>query len=419
MERSDELPGALLMACPECDLLHRVQPPPRGGTSSCTRCGALLRRRGNGSRDAALALHVAALTLFCLANAFPLLEVRLHGTVQVATLPGCARILANLGWPWLSAVLITTVILAPLIHLSGTIYVLLQLRNGVRPWTARVFRLVEQFGAWGMAEVFVLGLIVSYVKLAKMAVVVPGPSLFGLAGFILVAAAALSALDIASIWEALGRDPSAPRLPKGAATAQEAGLVGCHTCGLLAPRHHHACARCGTSLHSRKPASRERTWALLITAVILYLPANLLPVMRVVSLGRTQSDTILGGIFYFLRTGSWPLALIIFTASIMVPIVKILILAFLLISEHHQSSWRPEHRASLYRLTELVGRWSMVDIFVITLMVAMVEAGNVAAIAPGPGSVAFALMVIATMLAVRFFDPRLVWDSLTRTPEGA
>lgn len=135
--------------------------------------------------------------------------------------------------------------------------------------------------------------------------------------------------------------------------------------------------------------------------------------MRVVSMGHTQSDTIMSGVFYFLRTGSWPLALIIFIASVLVPILKIIILGILLISERRRSSWWPEHRARLYRLTELVGRWSMVDIFVITLMVALVELGSVANVTPGPGSMAFALMVFSTMLAVRCFDPRLVWDSLS------
>ena len=407
------------MACQECDLLHRVKAPPKGGVSSCTRCGAILRRGGYDSKDVALALHFAALILFLLALSFPVMSLRLHGTVQEASIPGCARILANLGWPWLSAVLITTVILAPLAHLGGMIYVLLQIRwRRPKRWTVLIFRIVEQFGAWGMTEVFILGILVSYVKLAKMAVVVPGPSLFGLGAFIVVAAAAVSALDIGSVWEALGNQSEGlhgnPPIPaKGARTAREANLTSCPTCGLLSPQKITACPRCRTTLHSRKLESRDRTWALLFTAILLYLPANLLPVMRVVSMGHTQSDTIMSGVFYFLRTGSWPLALIIFIASVLVPILKIIILGILLISERRRSSWWPEHRARLYRLTELVGRWSMVDIFVITLMVALVELGSVANVTPGPGSMAFALMVFSTMLAVRCFDPRLVWDSLS------
>lgn len=403
-----------LSACPECDYLHQVTDPPKGGTALCVRCGAVLRRGSHESTDAAFALYLTALVLFCLANSFPLLSLHLHGAIQEASIPRCAAELADLGWPWLSAILITTVILAPTVHFTGMIYVLFQIRQGRQThWTARVFRLVEQFQVWGMAEVFVLGIIVSYVKLSNMAAIVAGPSLYALGAFILVAAAAMSSLDPGHIWEAMGNPPAHPPPQQGAATARQASLVACPTCGRLSRLGTRIrCPRCGATLYSRKPDSRERTWALLITAIILYIPANMLPVMRVVSLGRVQADTIMGGIIYFVRTGSWLLALIIFIASIVVPILKITILGFLLISEHYGSAWRPGQRARLYRLTDLIGRWSMVDIFVVTLMVSMVELGNLATIAPGPGAVAFAMMVVATMLAANCFDPRLVWDSL-------
>ncbi len=403
-----------LQACPECDWLHREVAPPRGATAHCLRCGAMLRRGGHDSRDVALALYLAAIILFALANCFPLMSLRLHGAVKEASLPGCASILAELGWPWLSAILITTAILAPALHLLGMAWVLLQLRLG-RPkaWAARLFRLVAQFQTWGMAEVFVLGIIVSYVKLASMATIVPGPALYALGAFVLVAAAALSAVDPAAVWHDLGQAPALPDVPSGARTAREAGLVTCLSCHCLLPRgKHRRCPRCGATLRTRKPESRQRTWALLATAVILYIPANVLPVMRVVSLGKVQADTIMGGVVHFFRTGEWHLALIIFTASVLVPILKITILSFLLVAEHTGISWQPQQRARLYRVTELVGRWSMVDIFAVSLMVAMVELGNLASIAPGPGSVAFALMVVITMLAALTFDPRLVWDSL-------
>jgi paraquat-inducible protein A len=362
----------------------------------------------------ALALYLAATIFFALANLFPLLSLRLHGAVKEATLPGCASLLAEMGWPWLAAILITTAILAPALHLLGMVWVLFQVRQGRQnAWTARVFRLVEQFQTWGMAEVFVLGIIVSYVKLAKMAVIVPGPSLYALGAFVLTVAAALSAVDPAAVWHDLGEGHDLPDLPPGARTAREAALVTCLSCHRLSRRGaFHRCPRCGATLRTRKPESRQRTWALLATAVILYIPANALPVMRVVSLGKVQADTIMGGVVHFSRSGEWHLALIIFTASVLVPILKISILSFLLVAEQRGMVWNPLQRARLYRLTELVGRWSMVDIFVVALMVAMVELGNLASIAPGPGSVAFALMVVATMLAALTFDPRLLWDSL-------
>ena len=158
--------------------------------------------------DVPLAFTLAALVLFLLANAFPILSLNMHGSLQEATLPGCVRILVALGWPWLAAILITTVELAPLACLCGTAYVLIQVkRRRAGNFTGRVFRFVLEFQAWGMAEVFILGTLVAYVKLAGMALVVPGLSLFALAAYIVIAAEAASALDPETVWNALGDGP--------------------------------------------------------------------------------------------------------------------------------------------------------------------------------------------------------------------
>lgn len=195
--------------------------------------------------------------------------------------------------------------------------------------------------------------------------------------------------------------------------ARDLGLASCHTCGLLQrppPRGRGHCPRCGSVVHIRKPNSVHVTWALLLTAIIAYVPANLYPVMTVVSLGRTQSDTIFSGVIYLLTHGDWPLALIVFIASIMVPLLKIVSLVYLLLSVQRRSPLRRTQRTRLYRLIELVGRWSMVDIFVVSLLAALVQAGALATIEPGVGAIAFTLVVVLTMLAALSFDPRLIWD---------
>lgn len=200
-----------------------------------------------------------------------------------------------------------------------------------------------------------------------------------------------------------------------AATAREAGCVTCHDCRLLcrprATRGRHArCPRCGAALHARKPRSLERTWALVIAAALCYVPANVLPIMTVTTLGRSQSDTILSGVEYLLLHGMWPLALVVFTASVFVPILKLAILVFLLVSVRRRSRWRPLERTRLYRLTEAIGRWSMVDIFVVTILVALVRLGSLATIRAEAGAVFFGAVVVLTMLAAESFDPRLIWD---------
>jgi paraquat-inducible protein A len=162
----------------------------------------------------------------------------------------------------------------------------------------------------------------------------------------------------------------------------------------------------------RKPASLTRTWALVVAALMFYIPANTLPVMLTVSLGQVQSDTILSGVVYFLFDGSWHIALIIFVASILVPLLKLIVLIYLLISVQFKWSWRPRDRTHLYHLTEWIGRWSMVDIFAVTIMVALVRMGALASVEAGPAGIYFAAVVVLTMLAAKCFDPRLIWDAV-------
>jgi paraquat-inducible protein A len=203
---------------------------------------------------------------------------------------------------------------------------------------------------------------------------------------------------------------------KPAPTAADAGYLLCHCCHLLSrpapgsvrPR----CPRCGAVLHRRKPDSLARTWALTLTAYILYVPANLLPIMTVTMSGRGEADTIISGVKELIVGGMWPLALLVFFASITVPVLKLLALTFLLLSVRSGSRWRPWERTVLYRLTESVGRWSMIDVFVITILVAVVELGALATIEAGPGAVAFGGVVVITMFAAMSFDPRLIWDRM-------
>jgi paraquat-inducible protein A len=200
-------------------------------------------------------------------------------------------------------------------------------------------------------------------------------------------------------------------------TGLAAACTPCHECGLLCRLAAHAgaepeCPRCGAAVHARKPRSIERSWAFLLAAIVCYLPANLLPIMKVTSLGRAQADTVLSGVVYLLTHGMWPLALVVFTASIFVPMLKIAILFSLLVSVQRRSAWRPVERTRLFRITEAIGRWSMVDVFVVTILVALVHLGNLASVEAQPGAVFFGAVVVLTMLAAESFDPRLIWDRL-------
>jgi paraquat-inducible protein A len=198
-------------------------------------------------------------------------------------------------------------------------------------------------------------------------------------------------------------------------TATQHGLLLCRTCGQLnrpcagdEPDMH--CARCGAVVHWRKPASLARGWSFLIAAAVLYIPANIYPVIESGTLFGSQSDTILSGAAYLWRTGSWLLAAIVFIASIVVPGAKLASLTFLFWTAQRRSTWRTEERSRLYRATEYIGRWSMVDIFVGGVLVALVQLHPFASVEPGPGAIYFGAVVVLTMLASQSFDPRLTWD---------
>jgi len=201
----------------------------------------------------------------------------------------------------------------------------------------------------------------------------------------------------------------------GALSAAEAGLLACETCGLLSRPVHAAepghCPRCGAHLEWRRNQSIQYTWALIIAAGICYVPANLLPVLNTTTLVSSEPDTIMSGVIYLYASGSWPLALIVLIASVMIPLGKLVALAYLLISVQRGSAKNNHDRTRLYRMVELIGRWSMLDVFVDTFIVALVQLPPLMYVQPGAGVPFFMAVVILTMLAAESFDSRLIWDA--------
>ncbi len=196
-------------------------------------------------------------------------------------------------------------------------------------------------------------------------------------------------------------------------TASSEGLVACVRCTRAWPAPEQHCLLCGKALHPRKPHSLQATWAFLITAVVCYFPANFLPIMHTTRLGQVQDNTILGGVLVLWEYGAYPTALVIFVASVIIPVAKILALVWLSWSAAHSEEVPADRHGLLFNTVELVGSWSMVDVFVVALLVALVRFSGILTIAPGGAALAFCGMVIFTMLAARAFDPRLLWDKAT------
>lgn len=396
------------VACRDCGLMQPLPPPVRHHHRVCVRCRASFGS-GHAAYQIALALAVTALMLFALAQFYPLMEIKLQGLSQVARIASGVIGLADHDLSPLALMVLAVSIALPLWRVLATTYVLLALRLPHKPaYLARIFRLSEAVRAWAMLDVYLLGALIALTKLHDLAEIDIDPGFWAL-GLVVLALTALDAsFDRRAIWDALKPPYLFAHPPDHTASKT------CHTCGLIhtiepLPNY---CERCDASLHRRKPNSVARTWALVITGFVLYIPANLYPVLTVISFGRGSPSTILGGVIELMNGDDWPLALIVFTASIAVPVLKLIGLAFLLISI--QRSWRmhPIDRTRLYRIIEFVGRWSTIDIFVAALLTALVTLGNVATIEPGLGVLAFGGVVMTTMFAAESFDPRLIWDAM-------
>jgi paraquat-inducible protein A len=260
-----------------------------------------------------------------------------------------------------------------------------------------------------MPEIYVVGGFVAYSRMEKIATVKVG---YGAWAFLVASLAFLAIdalIDRRAVWRAIGPDSGAN---------PGANAVACRACALLVPRASDGepCPRCGASLHRRKPQARARTAALVIAAYLLYIPANLLPVLRIESYGTVKSDTIIAGIRALADIGAWPLAVIVFLASIVVPLVKLLSLSWFLAAEMSASQHLPVVRTRLHEIVNNIGRWSNIDVFMGSILVALVQFGVLYNVTAGRGATFFAAVVLITMIASRCFDPRLMWDSTESKP---
>jgi len=410
-----------LTACHECDFLHTTHPLPENGKALCTRCGALLYQNIPNSIDKMLAWNLAAFMFLIMANAFPFISLKLSGNVEENVFVSGALALYKLGMAELGLLVFLTSVFFPFITIAGMLYILIPLKFGKRvAGIGSVYRLVKALWPWSLLGVFMLGVLISIVKLLDLATIIPGISLYCFAALLLTSTAANSNFDFSVIWP----NKNNFKGKRAGATAAERGLLNCHTCGLLVQESestehaHHYCPRCETSLHSRKTNSVTRCWALIFAATILLIPANVYPVMTVVRFGQGDPDTILSGVKHLIEGGMWPLALIVFFASVVVPVTKLIVLSLLLITVQKKSDWRPRDRTFLYRVTEIVGAWSMVDIFLVGILAALVNLDSLATIRPGIGAIFFAAVVVITIFAAHSFDPRLIWDNAEERGKG-
>jgi paraquat-inducible protein A len=420
-------PGEL-RECPGCGRFQFVPPLREGMIAVCERCPTTLRRATLRSHDVSIALNLAALVLLGILCSTTLMSVETAGIQLHAGLFSGPEELVRRGMTSVAIVVVFVTVIAPFGKLAGTLYVLLRMYETKPPrHLRRVFAWVERLTPWSMLEVFVLGVFVAYVKLGDVVRITLDNGVYALLVLTFVLTWADGALHRASVWARLGGPRDNEPVPVSALTARRA--VGCETCGLVSfPVHREddgeaTCPRCDSKLHARKPDSIARTWAFVVAASVMYIPANYFPVLTVMQLGAGSPSTILGGVQELIVSGMYPLAALVFFASVVVPMLKLVGLsAMLIMMQTGNGRWLTQ-RVRLYQVICWIGRWSMIDIFMEALLGALVRFGTIITIEPGIGAVAFCAVVILTIFAAEAFDPRLMWDAaergeLVRAPFG-
>jgi paraquat-inducible protein A len=399
--------------CPGCGLHQSIPALAPRMTAICARCSTVLHRTTGHPIDHSIALTLSALVLLIVMCTTTLMSVQTAGIALTANLFSGPIELVRRNMAELAAVVVFVTVLAPLGKLTGTLYVLIRLHEArPPPHLRKVFALAERLRPWSMIEVFVFGVFVAYVKLGDLVQITLYAGVYALLALTVVLIWADSALDREAVWQRLDQrdaDARARTLPHRHFGAP----IGCEVCGMVtalrADDPH--CPRCSTHLHPRKPDSLGRTWALVVAAAALYVPANYFPVLTVMQLGAGSPSTIIGGVEELVSSRMYPLAALVFFASIAVPMLKLVGLTVMLVTtQTGRSEWLRD-RTRLYHVVRWIGRWSMIDIFMEALLGALVRFGGVITIEPGIGAIAFCGVVILTMFAAETFDPRLMWDA--------
>ena len=372
------VPNDIHTNCHECDLAVSLGPLEEGVKAACPRCGYVITRIHRNALDRMAIYSLTAICALFFSTLFPFVSLSASGQKHTLTLPQSITVLFERGDWLLGLITLLIVFILPLIFFISLNLLISGIRSQKEsPLVAKYLKVIETFKFWNMSEIYFLGVLVSIIKVISLAEVAFGPAFWFFAIFSVAQIATLLYFDSYQIALSI----SALTKKKGMST--------------------------------QRPGANalQVATAYLIVGIILYIPANIMPIMLVTTLGSTEPSTIIGGVVSLWEHGSYPIAIIIFVASVIVPLGKFLILIGLLLSEYFGFFNNPDTKIVAYRITEFVGRWSMVDVFVVAFLAALVQFGNMMSIHPGPAILAFAGMVIATMLSASNFEPKLFWDN--------
>jgi len=382
---------------------------PQGSRASCPRCHSVLTANWPEPRKRPTGYALAALFMLLLANLFPFITMKVAGLSSQISLLEIPKVMVSEDYSSLATLFLAFVQAIPalcmltIILLVNRIPMPVSLRLGLA-------RILFQLRSWGMAEIFMAGVLVSFVKLMAYGDIGLETSFWPWCLFCLLQLRAFQCVDRRWLWQQIAPMPPLPHAPEKGVSGLEQGLRSCPCCTAILAADHPDCPRCGVIAAPRRKHSLQWTLALLFTSLIIYIPANLLPIMVTETLGTPYPSNIMAGVILLWSDGSYPVALVIFIASIMVPSLKMLAIGWLCWNASGRGQRDSERMHLIYEIVEFVGRWSMIDVFVIAVLSALVRMGQLMNVYPATGALLFALVVILTMIAAMTFDPRLTWD---------
>ncbi|MCE2595898.1 paraquat-inducible protein A [Motilimonas cestriensis] len=398
-------------ACEECDWLLSDTHIDSGTRLACQRCHHTISSRPKQPIEQPLAFAFASLLMLALTYSFPFMSFSASGvTLQIYFYQAMSSLIDN-GFTSIATFLFLSLTLLPLLCLILIISLHLNIGHQIPNKSAiRRLKLLKKIKPWIMVDVFLVGILVALIKIMSMADVGFGLSFWAFCLFTIAFLKTLLSIDMHWLWHQHTGPLRQHAIQQSANTAKDANLARCHHCGELHPTDDTYCRRCNSPLSIRTQHSIQKTLALLIAAAVFYIPANLFPIMDTRFLGQSEPSTIIGGVILLWQLGSYPVALVIFFASVMIPIAKMLAIAWLCFTATTNRPEQASMQLKIYRVTEIIGRWSMIDVFVVAILVALVHLDGLVVVYPGHAALSFAAVVALTMLSALSFDPRIIWD---------
>ncbi len=398
----------MVIACPDCGLVQCIPPLSERAVAACRKCGCVLEATAGRNITYALALSLSVLALLIAGNLLPFLSVEFAGMQRETRLAAALPLLLQSEWIILAAGIAAFVLVLPIARFALLTITLGAVRFGFRPrWVGRAFRWALALELWAMADVMLLGAVIGYTRLASELRTEIGVGGWCFAAGALLSIIARASLNRRAVWQAIRADP---------ATAPEGDLLSCPACNHVdtAKKEGQACPRCSATLRTRKPGAMAAAVAFTLAGFMLYPPSLIYPMTLVSRLGQTEGQTIFFGVKELFRVGLWPFGVVVFFTSIMIPGLKLLGISWFALAAHRQ--WRAglRLRTRLHRIIENLGRWSNVDVTIIISFAPLMQFGQFASARPAVGATCFFSVVVVTMLASHFFDPRLMWDAAER-----